>query len=115
MTPEDEIKKIVRDVIAQDRPEMARRKRIADDKARFDAYVAAPPSPRPQSAVDATNAPVHFEETVLPMQTFSLDADAPGSNAAGNGAPPLEFATMEIAVCDDDDMDQVVTIYIQPS
>lgn len=88
MTPEDQIKKLLADELDKRGVEDMRVRRIADDRAAFDDFRRRQREPREtrESAVDATCAPVHYDETVLPMETFSFSEPADGGSSP---APPL--------------------------
>lgn len=83
MTPEDQIKKLLSDELDKRGIEDARVKRIAESQAALADFQRRQREPRPdrESAVDATSAPVHYDETVLPLVTFS-------SSETGSDAPP---------------------------
>lgn len=98
MTDADTIRQLVREVLQEGGtigPELDRRARIADARDSFGQFLkdaSAPRGDRTPSAVDWVNAPVHYEDVSLPLETFSLDTSpapfAPGGTAAETIAYP---------------------------
>lgn len=117
MTEEDQIKKLLNDELDKRGIADARRQSIAADKASFESYVKDISAPREQSpsAVDARNAPVHYEETILPMEVIPLDQPsvvtppiAPSPVDLGGG----EWTT--VMYCDSDGDDVLRQVLSRP-
>lgn len=116
MTDKDIVKDLVKEVLLEN-PDLQRQQRIAEQRADLECFMkerSAPGREPTASAVDATNAPVRYEETVLPIQRLDFFTD-PGQSAAppaSSSAPA--FVYLDAMVCDDMDMDVVVRLMIAP-
>lgn len=110
---EQDIKQAVKEVLAESAPEMARRERIARDKAAFEQFAReqrAPREPR-ESAVDSSRAPIHQEDTVLPIQTFVFNDPVPSFSNSPPGSAPV--ATVRSRICLEDGTVAVVNVVVQ--
>lgn len=108
---EEDIKQAVEKVLAS--PELARQQQIAKDRAALAKYrerISAP-TERRTSAVDANDAPVKYEDTVIPLQTAFFSDPTP--NANGGPAVPGGGNTVLTRICLEDGTMAVVNVVVQ--
>lgn len=111
MTGEDAIRQAVEKVLAS--PELARRLEIAKDREALADYrrrISAP-TERKTSAVDANDAPVHYETTVTPLHTEFFTDPVPGSSEGP--AAPASGNTVRTRICLEDGSVAVVNVVVQ--
>lgn len=111
MTPEDQIKQLVRDVLNEDGPEIARRKAVETRRADFQRFLEklSPPVESSASVVDISNGPVRFEETILPVQHVFFNDPAPNPVPA----VPTSGSTVRTRICLEDGTVAVVNVVVQ--
>lgn len=118
MTPDDAIKKLIADELEKRGIQDANAERISSDRADHERFAREQSAPRvyPPSAVDSRDAPVHYEETVLPMREIPFTQ--PDSTPAA-AVPPLpvdldggEWTT--VMYCDSDGGDVLRQVLSRP-
>lgn len=97
MTDADTIRQIAREVMQESGPELDRRASITaakDSFAQFLKTASAPRGERTPSAVDWVNAPVHYEDVALPLETFSLDT-SPAASPTGTASSLIDAPAVD--------------------
>ncbi len=111
---EQALRKAIVEVLLNPPAELAKRERIREQRQAHDDFAKSVQTPREPSgsAVDSSRAPVHWEETVIPMKEFAFSESGGGD---GQSAPPSapSFSSVETRICLSDGTVAVVDVLVR--